>query len=160
MKSSCGSELRQGRGVPSAPGRCMSPALALRSIGRSRPKSKTFSCVRTTLGRAVAGAGRFGDGWIICSPGGRYLLTGSGTSANGSTIGTHPPIGPNSTEGARTIPDIARPHIGGHGAPDSKRSGSVTSGTQARQMRDTPVTAGKRRTLNTDDAPSVRSTKD
>jgi hypothetical protein len=65
-------------------------------------------------------------------------LTGSGTSANGSTIGTHPPIGPNSTEGAHTIPDIARPHIGGHGAPDSKRYGSVTSGTQARQMRDTP----------------------
>ena len=35
-------------------------------------------------------------------------------SANEFTIGTHPPIGPNSTEGARTIPDIARPLIRGH----------------------------------------------
>jgi hypothetical protein len=40
------------------------------------------------------------------------LLKGSGMSANESTIGTHP--GPNSTEGARTIPDIARPLIRGH----------------------------------------------
>jgi hypothetical protein len=40
-------------------------------------------------------------------------------------------------QGPHTIPDIARPLIGGHGAPGSKRYGSVT---QARRKRDRCVT--------------------
>jgi hypothetical protein len=79
-------------------GRCMSPALVLRSIGRSRPKPETFSSCPDAPGRAVVGAGFGWDGWIICSPGAANTpFDGSGTSANGSTIGTHTPIGPNST---------------------------------------------------------------
>ena len=131
MKSTCGSELPQGRGVPSAPGRCMSPALALRSMVEVDLKSKTFSCVRTPLGRAVAGA----------SPGGRCDVGEWVDDRHPSSYWTEFHQGPH------TIPDIARPLIGGHGAPGSKRYGSVT---QARQTRDTPVTAGKRRTLHTD----------
>jgi hypothetical protein len=88
----------------------------------------------------IAGAGRVVGRLDYMLPQGaaNAPLTGSATSANGSTKGTHPRIGPNFTK-ARTLFPIARPLIGGHGAPGS-RYGSVT---QARQMRDTPVTAGK-----------------